>query len=486
VDLGAGGAADHRSVGDTEMSHTYTGGNIMTSELSILKPDLPFSLQVEITSQCNLKCTMCPLTTESTPSSITPGHMKEMLWEDLMPLARQVGQVTIAGFGEPLVNRNCIPFLKELDRHSIWTSMATNGTALTPYIAKQLSAIHSLQHINVSIDSPDPVIYHEIRGGNVEKALTGLKNLMECIDNPYRVTVSSVVMLNNIATLPDFPPILAKLGVKTYILQGLINYNPDSYEENPVSMDNVASYVAAIRQACQDSGITLTSTIPERLNLETQNPQQALSTYYRYDNEQEELTKQCNLPWEMPYIDKDGKVYPCCYAASQSSSILGDINDARLEDIWLNAEYQKFRSDILDGRTTPDICRSCIAVPLDRHHLRLYAAKVLLKESLLEGRTQMRLVVQNISSETWTQDDLIRIGTAHPRDHASAYEHPSWLGWNRVTSFIEKRVLPGGIATFPFVVQPAPQVPFEEFQLVAEGKCWIPNTRFKISPAGAH
>ena len=66
-----------------------------------------------------------------------------------MPLARQVGQVTISGFGEPLVNRNCLPFLKELDRYNIWTSMTTNGTALTPRIAKELGALQSLKHINV-------------------------------------------------------------------------------------------------------------------------------------------------------------------------------------------------------------------------------------------------------------------------------------------------------------------------------------------------
>jgi MoaA/NifB/PqqE/SkfB family radical SAM enzyme len=60
----------------------------MLPELSILKPDLPYALQVESTSSCNLKCKMCPLTTERTPSSITPGHMQEVLWRATSPRCR--------------------------------------------------------------------------------------------------------------------------------------------------------------------------------------------------------------------------------------------------------------------------------------------------------------------------------------------------------------------------------------------------------------
>jgi hypothetical protein len=41
---------------------------------------------------------------------------------------------------------------------------------------------------------------------------------------------------------------------------------------------------------------------------------------------------------------------------------------------------------------------------------------------------------------------------------------------------------PGGITTFHFSVQPVDGVAFDMFQLLAEGRCWIPNTRFRVSP----
>jgi radical SAM protein with 4Fe4S-binding SPASM domain len=246
-------------------------------------------------------------------------------------------------------------------------------------------------------------------------------------------------MASNIATLPSFPPILAQLGVNRYVLQGLINYNPDSGAESVIDLPGVAEYVAQLRDVCREVGVELVCTIPQRLESQIRGDPQVLSAYYQHNTEETDHTKMCNLAWEMPYIDKDGKVYPCCYAAAESIEILGDLHSERLEDIWLGQRYQRFRADILDGRTTPTVCRSCVAVPLGQHQFRLYAAKLLLNESILHGPTQLRLVVQNTGSRTWTQADLIQIGTAYPRDHASAFANSDWLGFNRIASLADER-----------------------------------------------
>ena len=60
------------------------------------------------------------------------------------------------------------------------------------------------------VDSPDPEIYHRIRGGPLEKALRGIANLMAEIDDPLRVSVSSVLMSESVASLVAFPPVLAR------------------------------------------------------------------------------------------------------------------------------------------------------------------------------------------------------------------------------------------------------------------------------------
>lgn len=456
----------------------------MSAAFSITKPDLPYALQIEITSNCNLRCKMCPLSTAGTLSSITPGHMQDVLWEQLLPMARAVGQVMIAGFGEPLVHKGCLPLLRQLDAEGIAVSIVTNGMALTPKTAAALVAIKSLFHINVSIDSPDPAAYHAIRGADVSKALAGLRNLMAALDNPNRVSVSSVVTADNIATLPDFPPLLAELGVRYYVLQELINYVDETSELDPMQLIDYAAYIEQIRARCAASGVTFQSTIPERLHLALHDNEQLHDSFYDDSYQSADQARQCNLAWEIPYVDKDGLVYPCCYAASQAAAVLGDLRMAPIEQIWVGPAYQEFRAAILDGRKTPEICRSCTAVPVGPHHLRLFAATVLPEQSQLAGPGPRRVVVRNTGTQAWHRADMVRVGTSSPRDHASPFYHASWLAANRVCTHQEERVAPGATATFVFATQPAPGTISDSFQLVAEGICWLPNTRFSITADG--
>ncbi|MBP1603279.1 MAG: Curculin protein, partial [Acidobacteria bacterium] len=100
--------------------------------------------------------------------------------------------------------------------------------------------------------------------------------------------------------------------------------------------------------------------------------------------------------------------------------------------------------------------------------------------SVLSGSEELRLVVENTGSATWTAADRINIGTAGPRDGASAFYHPSWIGTNRITSFVEPAVPPGATATFPFQITPAAHPPSEMFQLVVENQRWLPEPRFRV------
>lgn len=441
----------------------------------------PFALQIEITSHCNLRCKMCPLTAQNTSSSLQPGHISEVHWEEIVPLAREVGQVIIAGFGEPLANPRCLPLLRQLEAGGIRTSIATNGTGLRPAICAELSRLPHLTHINVSIDSPDPVIYRQIRGGELERALGGVRNLLACIDNPDRVSVSSIIMRSTVASLVDFPLLLAQYGVKHYVLQGLLEYNAVYAEEVGVQRDGLASAINKIRDACRAHGVELGFSLPHRLGLELDDPAGADRLYQRKPAGTETETRQCHLPWEVPYIDKDGRVFPCCIAAAKGKGEWGRLNDESLLEIWNGAKARQFRADILDGRTTPAICRDCKAAPLGEHPFRLYSARIIASESVLDSPAHFRLVAQNTGTISWQLESMIRIGTSTPRDHDAACAHSTWMNKKRIGSFQEATVRPGGKATFVFEINSLGEGEREFFQLVAEGHCWLPYTRFSIT-----
>jgi MoaA/NifB/PqqE/SkfB family radical SAM enzyme len=449
----------------------------MTSTRSLARPYL---LQVEITSHCNLKCKMCPLTLEGTPSSLRPGHMQEAAWKQVRRLAQEVGRVNLTGYGEPLANPRFLEALRELDDLGVQTGFSTNGALVTPRTIAALAALRHLIHVNVSIDSPDPVLYHEIRGGRLDPALAGLRLLAAGLPPPKRVSASSIVLDANLDSLAAFPPLLADMGVKEYLLQGLIDWNPDLCREHLVHGGRLPEHLERIRAACREHGISLELQPDTRLDLELRDPEAALRLYHGRTEFSAAQTRQCCVPWDLPFINKDGQVFPCCY--SDASALMGDLRAQSFADIWQGEPFRHFRADLLGGDSLPAVCRRCTAVPVGPHPLNLYGARVLARQSVLRGHTRLKLVVRNAGSVAWTRQTRLYIGTAEKRDRESAYYHPTWYSPTRVASFVEEVVPPGETATFRFLATPVAGVRAESFQLVVDGTCWLPDTLFELRP----
>jgi radical SAM protein with 4Fe4S-binding SPASM domain len=452
---------------------------LQTSSSTLGPPEF---LLVEITSRCNLKCSMCPLTTGETPSSREPGHMSEAVWKSLVPFAQETGLVNIGGYGEPLSNPKCFAYLRELDAAGVRTILTTNGTMITKRLAEQLSTLAHLEEVKVSIDSPDPEIYRRIRGGSLEKGFEGIRHLTSVL-KPSQVAVLSVLMRSNADSLPAFPPLLASLNVTRFVVQGLIDYAAGLDEEEVRWRNGLPTYVARLAEAARQAGVGIEFSLPERVAAELRDPRDAaaaVAAHVGAPTATVEGTKQCFAPWDAPVVDKDGRVFPCCFALTHASAMMGDLRESRPDEIWRGEKFRQFRRDIVDARTTPAVCRTCTVVPTGPHILGRYSARLIDEGSVLSGSDEMRLVVENTGSVTWTAADRINIGTASPRDAPSAYYHPSWIGTNRISSFVEPSVPPGATATFAFRVTPAAEPPFGVFQLVVENQCWLPEPRFRI------
>lgn len=448
--------------------------------LALPIPDLPFALQLELTSHCNLRCVMCPLTTGTSSTSGDVGHVTEETWEEVLPVARRCQQVFIAGYGEPLTNPRCLDLLRDLDEHSVSMTIATNGLVLTDDIARQLGALRHLAQVNVSLDSPDPAIYHQLRGGNLRRALQGLRNLVEHL-RPSQITVSSVLMAQNAASLVAFPELLAEMGVRHYDLQGVMDYNDFARSATLRDVIGSGAVVSRIREECERHGVYLVVGSEDRLELELADPAAANVRYHERPRADDVATRQCMVPWEVPFIDKNGTVFACCFAASANERPLGNLHEASFEDIWGGTAAQRFRTDLLDGHTTPDICRRCTVVPVGEHPMRTWAAE-LVPSSLHVSRRRVRFQVRNTGHRAWLPSDLIRVGT---RDGESKIAHGSWPFPHRAASFREERVEPGDLATFSFRVNPAGEEVVQRFHLVVEGKLWLPEVHVDVTLARA-
>jgi radical SAM protein with 4Fe4S-binding SPASM domain len=439
----------------------------------------PPGLLIEITSRCNLTCVMCPLTAGDTPSSKDPGHIAPEIWSRVLEFARSTGRANVGGYGEPLSNQKCLTYLRELDAAGVRISLTTNATMVNEKIAREIAAIAGIVNVNVSVDSPDADLYRAIRGGELDHALRGVAHLAAAL-GPDRLTISSVMMRRNVASLATFPAKLADMGLRRYVLQGLVDYTPGLEPEDVLWGEGLDDAVADIRRAAAAAGVELILELPSR----TTSPRKtsAAPAPIAPASRSEADARQCFAPWDEPVVDKDGRVFPCCYAMTHGKAVLGDLRQDTFEAIWHGRMFQGFRRAITDGRTLPGICQQCTVAPAGPHLYRELAAEVLPDQSMLAGDSRLRLVVRNAGTATWTRDTRIHIGTTAPRDRASAFHHPSWIGANRIATFRESSVPPGGTATFEFDVTPAPGVAAEAFQLVAEGRAWLPGV-FELRPA---
>jgi radical SAM protein with 4Fe4S-binding SPASM domain len=438
-------------------------------------------LQVELTSHCNLKCRMCPLTTGSTLSSAQQGPMGNLVWAEVVRAARLAGEVLATGFGESLTSKETLHRLRELDALGVRIAITTNGTAATPAIAAELAALRNLVHVNVSIDSPDPATYRAIRGGELERALRGTANLAAALAGSNRLTVSSVLMASSLASLVEFPALLAAMGVRTWHLQSYIDYSTDDGEPGLTRLAGAAGLLDEIRAACDAAGVHLDCALPERLQLELRDPARAKDQYGTLIAAAG-ATRQCALPWELPYVDKDGRVFPCCFAASTPSAVLGDLREKPLEEIWRGDDYARFRERLVHAVDIPPVCRGCSVTPLGPHPFAHYGASIVHDECELHDARRLKLVVRNTGSVAWTRASPVNIGTAAPRGGHSYLHHASWFDPTRVARCREDTVAPGDLATYTFQVTDGPRERPGRFQLVAEGVAWLPGTTFTMRP----
>jgi radical SAM protein with 4Fe4S-binding SPASM domain len=318
-----------------------------------LDPPLPAHLQVEVTSACNLRCTMC-LVRYRPPVNKLAGAMTPQLYHrlvDSLPLR----QLTLQGLGEPLLS----PYLPEMIatavRRGIRVGFNTNATLLNRRRAEELVASR-VDWLHVSLDGASAGAYEAIRDGakfdTVIANLTGLVRAKRTASSatPW-IRVVFVAMRDNVAELPDLVRLLGAIGVDELRVQNLSHSFDDTdpagrYEEIRAFTSDQALWTGAdlararaafseARRVAADEGV--------RLRLP------------RFDDEG---GGGCTWPWDAAYITSAGVVQPCCMVMGDDRVALGDLNETGFPEIWRGEAYRDFRRR-LAGTEPPEVCRGC-------------------------------------------------------------------------------------------------------------------------------
>jgi cyclic pyranopterin phosphate synthase len=134
-------------------------------------------LRLSVTDRCDLRCTYCMSERMRFVPRAELLSLEEMALVAEEFIRRGVRKIRVTG-GEPLVRRDVMSLFGNLSRHLDAgaldeLTLTTNGTQLARF-ARDLAAC-GVRRVNVSLDTLDPVRYHEItRFGRIDKVLAGL------------------------------------------------------------------------------------------------------------------------------------------------------------------------------------------------------------------------------------------------------------------------------------------------------------------------
>ncbi len=139
---------------------------------------LPFSISVEPTTACNLRCPECPSGLRA--FSRATGNLKEDFFRKIIgELGDQLFYFTFYFQGEPYINPQFLDMVAYANSRGIYTATSTNAHFLDDKNAK--ATIESgLARLIISIDGTTQAVYEAYRKeGKLEKVLEGTRNIIK-------------------------------------------------------------------------------------------------------------------------------------------------------------------------------------------------------------------------------------------------------------------------------------------------------------------
>ena len=280
----------------------------------------PVHLDIEATSNCNLKCSMCPRT--EMVANGTFWRVKSFDFDLYCRLIDEGAEKGLASIkfnylGEPLMNPRLVEMIRYAkDRGVVDVMFNTNATMLTERLARELVE-SGLDKLFFSVDSPDREHYNEIRvNADYDKVMRNIRRFMEIRREmnslkPF-TRVAMVRMKENEhewqAFRDLFEPIVDAVGYQDY-------------------MDHSS-------QSKTDKGVIEVKATKE--------------------------TKFCCPQlWQRMFVHPDGVVSVCCVDSARVLSV-GNIHNRTVEEIWTGSEYEKLRELHRTGRIDEiSVCSKC-------------------------------------------------------------------------------------------------------------------------------
>ena len=256
----------------------------------VLRPSYPpIRLWIEPTNRCNLRCVMCP---NSSDKIKTRGFMDMDLYEKIINQVRGiVYDANLHHTGESLLHPELPRMVRIAKEAGIYTRLHTNATLLDEEKSRALIEA-GLDLISFSFDGYDAETYEKIRrGADFEKTLANIKRFLKIkqdggYETPYTIFEVINFSQGTQEQIAEFKAPLMALGLNRFIVKEPHNWSGEFEVEGEETMIGNPDYF-----------------VP------------------------------CTFPWYALVIFYDGTVYPCPQDFFGKLKV-GDFNTQSLEEIW--------------------------------------------------------------------------------------------------------------------------------------------------------
>jgi len=305
----------------------------------------PESIEIEVTTRCHLKCTICEHTYwNERPRDMSFDEFKKVI--NQFPKLRWIGT---SGIGSSFLNKDFMKMLEYLKQRSVFVEFFDSFDLIDEKTAERLVDL-GIDKIWVSLDAPSKESYEKIRAGtNLEKVLKNVKTLLEIKERKKsplpEIWFQMIVTKINVSEMPDYVDLIHSI-----IKDKKFNY------ANLIFCTNILSF-SEVKHLATD--------IPDAIRKEVLRRAANHNIFINW-NENIEPTNPpgCCARWNEPFVLVTGHVQPCCIINQanqrlhQKQYAFGNLYEEDFHDIWKSDKFKAFLKT-LRGDKFPMICKYC-------------------------------------------------------------------------------------------------------------------------------
>ncbi|MFA5391139.1 MAG: radical SAM protein [Candidatus Omnitrophota bacterium] len=304
----------------------------------------PKYFELEITTRCDLRCTMCEHTYwKEKPRDLTLEQFKMIV--DQFPDLKWLGTT---GIGSSFLNKDYLKMLEYAKKKKVYIELFDPCHRLDAGLAEKIVADGLLDRLYISIDGATKETYEKIRvGADFDQVVHNIKYIVDA-KRKHKTMFPEI----------SFHFIISKTNYKEVPRMIELVYELTRHDNIGVMFSHLLHPFEEIKGDV--------FVLPKALKEETHQlskKHKVRAIWGKNAREEKQPINKCT-EWIMPFIFADGSVIPCCAGNEanrrdfQVKHRLGNIFEEPFAAIWNGPKYRNLRDAIHRGYV-PIPCQDC-------------------------------------------------------------------------------------------------------------------------------